>query len=80
LLIILLGGIGSLAGAVVGAFAFYGLGEAAQLITERKLLVEGSVILVVVILLRNGLTGIRLPRLYRSPSPPDTPSEARVHG
>ena len=80
LLIILLGGIGSLAGAVVGAFAFYGLGEAAQLITERKLLVEGSVILMVVILLRNGLTGIRLPRLHRSPSPPDTPSEARVHG
>ena len=58
LLIILLGGIGSLAGAVVGAFAFYGLGEVAQLITERKLLVEGIVILVVVILLRDGLTGI----------------------
>ncbi len=67
LLIILLGGIGSLAGAVVGAFAFYGLGEAAQLITERKLLVEGFVILVVVILLRDGLTGIRLPRLRREP-------------
>jgi branched-chain amino acid transport system permease protein len=78
-----LGGIGSLSGAVVGAFAFYGLGEAAQLITERKLLVEGFVILVVVILLRDGLTGIRLPRLRRRPSAPeapDTPSEARLHG
>ena len=53
------------AGAVVGAFAFYGLGEAAQLITERKLLVEGIVILVVVVLLRDGLVGIRLPRLRR---------------
>ena len=63
LLIILLGGIGSLAGAVVGAFAFYGLGEVAQLVTERKLLVEGIVILVVVLLLRDGLVGIRLPRL-----------------
>ena len=61
LLMILLGGIGSLAGAVVGAFAYVALGEAAQLVTEKKLLVEGLVILAVVILLRNGLTGIRLP-------------------
>lgn len=60
LLMILLGGIGSLAGAVVGAFAYYALGEAAQLVTERKLLVEGLVILAVVILFRAGLTGIRI--------------------
>ena len=81
LLIILLGGIGSLAGAVVGAFAFYGLAEVSQLLTERKLLVEGFVILVVVILLRDGLMGIRLPRLRRKPATPDAPpSEARVHG
>ena len=73
---ILLGGIGSLAGAIVGAFAFYGLGEVAQLITERKLLVEGFAILVVVILLRDGLTGIRLPRWRRRAAAP----EARVHG
>ncbi len=76
LLIILLGGIGSLAGAIVGAFAFYGLGEVAQLITERKLLVEGFAILVVVILLRDGLTGIRLPRWRRRAAAP----EAQVHG
>jgi branched-chain amino acid transport system permease protein len=58
LLMILLGGIGSLAGAIVGAFGFVALGEAAQLLTERKLLVEGIVILAAVILLRNGLMGI----------------------
>jgi len=79
LLIILLGGIGSLAGAVVGAFAFYGLGEIAQLVTERKLLVEGFVILIVVLLLRDGLTGIRLrPGRRKAPAPP--PSEAPDHG
>lgn len=63
LLMILLGGIGSLAGAVVGAFAYYALGEVAQLVTERKLLVEGLVILTAVLVLRNGLMGIRLPGL-----------------
>ena len=58
LLMILLGGIGSLAGAIVGAFAYVALGEVAQLVTERKLLVEGLVILAAVILLRNGIMGI----------------------
>ena len=58
LLMILLGGIGSLTGAVVGAFALTALGEAAGLVTERKLLVEGVVILAAVLVLRNGLTGI----------------------
>lgn len=83
LLMILLGGIGSLAGAIVGAFAYVALGEVAQLVTERKLLVEGIVILACVILLRNGLTGIRL----RSPSPardaaggPATGKEAAANG
>ena len=79
LLMILLGGIGSLAGAVVGAFAFIALGEVPAIgkalgdllgpglgtwvvkLTERKLLVEGAVVLAVVLLLRNGLMGIRLP-------------------
>ncbi len=59
LLMILLGGIGSLAGAIVGALAYTALGEVAQLVTERKLLVEGVVILVAVLLLRNGLMGLR---------------------
>jgi branched-chain amino acid transport system permease protein len=80
LLIILLGGIGSLSGAVVGAFAFYGLTEFAQLVTERKLLVEGFVILLVVVLFRRGLTGFRLPRWRRKAPTPDAPLEARLHG
>ena len=80
LLIILLGGIGSLSGAVVGAFAFYGLAEVAQLVTERKLLVEGAVIFLVVIMFREGLTGIRFPRRHRKVPVPDAPSETRVHG
>ncbi|MFM9943121.1 MAG: branched-chain amino acid ABC transporter permease [Hyphomicrobiaceae bacterium] len=75
LLMILLGGIGSLAGAVVGAFAYVALDEVAQLVTERKLLVQGLVILAAVLVLRNGLTGIRLPWGRRSvrgdePGPP----------
>ena len=59
LLMILLGGLGSLAGPIVGAIAYTALGEASQLITERKLLVEGLVILAAVILMRDGITGIR---------------------
>ncbi|MDX2156344.1 MAG: branched-chain amino acid ABC transporter permease [Hyphomicrobiaceae bacterium] len=62
LLMILLGGIGSLAGAVIGAFAFAALGEVAQLVTERKLLVEGLVVLAAVIVLRRGIMGLALPR------------------
>jgi branched-chain amino acid transport system permease protein len=80
LLMILLGGIGSLAGAIVGAFAFVALGEVpaigktlaeflgptlggwVETITERKLLVEGLVVLASVLLLRNGLMGMSLRR------------------
>ncbi len=61
LLMILLGGLGSLAGPIVGALAYTVLGEVAQLLTERKLLVEGLVILAVVLVLPRGLTGIRWP-------------------
>jgi branched-chain amino acid transport system permease protein len=63
LLHILLGGIGTLIGPIVGAFAFVFLSDVAQQITERKLLVEGTVILAAVILMRNGITGLRLGRL-----------------
>ena len=58
LLMILLGGLGSLHGPILGALALTGLGEVAQLITERKLLVEGLVILAVVIALPRGLAGL----------------------
>jgi branched-chain amino acid transport system permease protein len=63
LLFILLGGIGSLAGPIVGAFAYTALVEIAQQVTERKLLLEGVVILGAVLVLRNGLTGMRWPRV-----------------
>lgn len=62
LLMILLGGMNSLHGPILGALAYTGLGEFAQIVTERKLLVEGLVILFVVLLLPNGLSGIRLRR------------------
>lgn len=58
LLMILLGGIGALHGAILGAFALVGLREAAGLITERQRLVEGLVILLVVLALRRGLAGL----------------------
>ena len=61
LLFILLGGLGSLTGPVIGAFAYTALGEVAQQLTSRKLLVEGLVILFAVLVLRNGIAGIRWP-------------------
>jgi branched-chain amino acid transport system permease protein len=66
LLMILLGGLGSLHGPILGALAFIGLGEASQLLTERKLLVEGLVILAVVLVMPKGLAGLRLPGVPRS--------------
>ena len=71
LLMILMGGLGSLAGPIVGAIAYTGLGEVAQLLTERKLLVEGAVILAVVLLLPKGIMGIQLgrtPNANRNPA------------
>jgi branched-chain amino acid transport system permease protein len=64
LLMILLGGLGALHGPLLGAAAFVGLGEAATLLTERRRLVEGLVILAVVLALPRGLAGLRfrLPR------------------
>lgn len=62
LLMILIGGLGTLHGPILGALAFTGLGEVAQLITDRKLLVEGAVVLLVVLALPQGLSGLRLPR------------------
>ena len=83
LLMILLGGLTTLHGPILGALAYTGLSEVAQLLTERKLLVEGLVILSVVLLLPKGLSGIRLPRLSRRPAaekPPPTAAEVRSHG
>lgn len=70
LLMVLLGGIGALHGPLLGAFAWVGLNEVAQLITERQRLVQGVVILAAVLLLRRGLAGLSLPRLHpRHPRP-----------
>ena len=96
LLMILLGGIGSLAGAVVGAFAYYALGEGAQvlgsfvtgwgwpktgaILAERKLLIEGVVILMVVILFRNGMTGIRIIPARRAGMSAETSKGAASNG
>lgn len=65
LLMILLGGLNTLHGPILGALALTGLGEVAQIVTERKLLVEGLVILFVVLVLPKGLSGLRLPREWR---------------
>jgi branched-chain amino acid transport system permease protein len=90
LLMILLGGLQSLHGPIVGALAFTGLGELPQLmgdykpfarffaalgladfglylqaLAERKLLLEGVVILAVVLALPRGLASIRWPRFIR---------------
>lgn len=66
LLHILLGGIGTLTGPIVGAFAFIFLSDFAQQITDRKLLVEGAVILAAILVMRNGLTGLAwLPNLSK---------------
>ncbi|MDX2202143.1 MAG: branched-chain amino acid ABC transporter permease [Hyphomicrobiaceae bacterium] len=80
LLMILLGGLGTLHGPILGAIAFTGLGEVAQLITERKLLVEGAVVLLVVLALPQGLSGLRWPRfLSRKPRAAGA-LKARSHG
>jgi branched-chain amino acid transport system permease protein len=69
LLMILLGGLGALHGPILGAFAYVGLGEAATLVTERRRLVEGLVILAVVLALPKGLAGLR-PRARRHVAAP----------
>jgi branched-chain amino acid transport system permease protein len=90
LLMILLGGLGTLHGPIMGALAFTGLAELPQLmaewkpfarllgavglpqagallqtLSERKLLVEGLVILAVVLALPSGLAGLRVPSEWR---------------
>jgi branched-chain amino acid transport system permease protein len=86
LLMILLGGLTTLHGPIIGALAFTGLGEIAQIVTERKLLVEGLVVLFVVLALPKGLSGgISLPGWVKrsakpEPAPSDRVAEARPHG
>jgi branched-chain amino acid transport system permease protein len=90
LLMILIGGLGTLHGPIIGALAFTGLTELPQLmeewkpfavifnaiglpkvgaflqpLSERKLLLEGTIILLVVLMLPKGLSSITLPRWLR---------------
>src|SRR5262245_2010582 len=90
LLMILIGGLGTLHGPIIGALVFTGLTELPQLmadgkpilalfnaiglpnvgaalqpLAERKLLLEGIVVLLVVLLLPKGLSGIALPGFLR---------------
>jgi len=85
LLMILLGGLTTLHGPIIGALAYTALGEVAQSITERKLLVEGLVVLAVVIALPKGLSGIGQLRIFRrtaatAPTAKAGPAEARADG
>jgi branched-chain amino acid transport system permease protein len=85
LLMILLGGLNSLHGPILGALAYTALGEFAQQLTERKLLVEGVVILLVVLSLPRGLSGLRVARFGGRRMPPDAgaaaaPGETVRHG
>jgi len=78
LMMILLGGLNTLHGPILGALAYTGLEELAQIVTERKLLVQGLVILFVVLALPKGLSGLRLPRrwpMLQPAAPKKTPTE-----
>jgi branched-chain amino acid transport system permease protein len=58
LLMLILGGVGSLYGAVVGAFAFVALAEVFQAMTRHWQLLLGTAIIVLVIFLPGGLASI----------------------
>src|SRR5262249_34720376 len=79
LLMILLGGVTTLHGPIIGALVFPGPGESSQLITERKLLVEGLVVLFAVLALPKGLSGTPCPHQLGGPRPrsPAATREAR---
>ena len=76
LLMILLGGLDDAARPHHRRAGLHGLGEVAQLITERKLLVEGLVILLVVLALPKGLSGIALPRFAAAGAAGQSAAEA----
>jgi branched-chain amino acid transport system permease protein len=58
LLMLILGGVGSLTGAVVGAFAFVALTEIFQALTRHWQLLLGGAIILLVIFLPGGLTSV----------------------
>lgn len=85
LLMILLGGLGTLHGPILGALLYAGIGEASQILTERKLLIEGLVILAAVLFLPGGLSGIAPGKWLRGDggktrSPTSEPERTPAHG
>ncbi|MDX3907250.1 MAG: branched-chain amino acid ABC transporter permease [Pigmentiphaga sp.] len=88
LLMIILGGLGSLAGAVAGAFAFVLLAEWFQDLTKHWQLLMGGFIILAVAWMPDGLAGgfsrLRLPRRGRpgpaaAPATLNTPSSSPAH-
>ncbi|NRT57794.1 branched-chain amino acid ABC transporter permease [Sphaerotilus uruguayifluvii] len=78
LVMIILGGLGSLGGAVAGAFAFVLLSEGFSALTRHWQLLFGGFIILAVALLPQGLAGLRLRRPRRArptPTATDTPRE-----
>jgi branched-chain amino acid transport system permease protein len=81
LVMIILGGLGSLGGAVAGAFAFVLLGEWFQALTEHWQLLLGGFVIAAVMLMPQGLAGA-MTRLGQRSTPPrpasgdDEPEEA----
>ncbi len=79
LVIVILGGIGTLYGAVVGAVAFIGVEEVVRdrtlvgVLAERWQMLMGIFVIVVVLLLRNGLTGPLTAVGRRRPAREDEP-------
>ncbi len=84
LVMIILGGLGSMAGAFIGAFAYVLLGEIYQDLTEHWVLWFGLTIIVVVMLMPNGLVGglrsLRNLWLSRSARGPDKDRSAAAAG
>jgi branched-chain amino acid transport system ATP-binding protein len=84
LLIVLFGGLGTLAGPLVGAVALVLLPELIRQFAEYRLILYGSLLLLSVYFLPRGVVGALAPRTHRSPSgrddaeaPPDGEAHAR---
>ncbi|HWP20060.1 MAG TPA: branched-chain amino acid ABC transporter permease [Burkholderiaceae bacterium] len=78
LLMVILGGLGSLAGAVIGAFSFVLLAEWFQDLTKHWQLLLGGFIIALVVLLPHGIAGglASLSRRWKARRPAPTPAPA----
>lgn len=77
LVMVVLGGMGSVTGPLVGAFALLGIEEALKSTTEHWKLIEGLIVILVVLTLPGGLRQlaamVALPAKERAPTPPPAP-------